>query len=150
MEDGLEWRELNMAISKAMQNYCGEIKCRELLEEGLDVLKSYEEEIVPQISCKNPHELMRAHEVMDILEVSKMILQACLFRESSSKPLCFQRSDFPQEDPEDDRCFYTIRMEDGKPVRGRVPLGYFGDVETEYEKRNQDYIGKGGKQDERI
>ena len=150
VEDGLEWRELNMAISKAMQNYCGEIKCRELLEEGLDVLKSYEEEIVPQISCKNPHELMRAHEVMDILEVSKMILQACLFRESSSKPLCFQRSDFPQEDPEDDRCFYTIRMEDGKPVRGRVPLGYFGDVETEYEKRNQDYIGKGGKQDERI
>ncbi|MBS6643324.1 MAG: FAD-dependent oxidoreductase [Clostridiaceae bacterium] len=150
VEDGLEWRELNMAISKAMQNYCGEIKCRELLEEGLDVLKSYEEEIVPQISCKNPHELMRAHEVMDILEVSKMILQACLFRESSSKPLCFQRSDFPQEDPEDDRCFYTIRMEEGKPVRGRVPLGYFGDVETEYEKRNQDYIGKGGKQDERI
>ena len=150
VEDGLEWRELNMAISKAMQNYCGEIKCRELLEEGLDVLKSYEEEIVPQISCKNPHELMRAHEVMDILEVSKMILQACLFRESSSNPLCFQRSDFPQEDPEEDRCFYTIRMEDGKPVRGRVPLGYFGDVETEYEKRNQDYIGKGGKQDERI
>ncbi|MBT9777758.1 FAD-dependent oxidoreductase [Clostridium sp. MCC353] len=150
VEDGLEWRELNMAIAKAMQNYCGEVKCRELLKEGLDVLKSYEEEIVPQISCKNPHELMRAHEVMDILEVSKMILQACLFRESSSKPLCFQRSDFPQEDPEGDRCFYTIRMEDGKPVRGRVPLGYFGDVETEYEKRNQDYIGKGGKQDERI
>ena len=142
VEDGLEWRELNMAISKAMQNYCGEIKCRELLEEGLNVLNGYEEEIVPQLSCKNPHDLMRTHEVLDILEVSKMILQACLFRESSSKPLCFQRSDFPREDPEEDRCFYTIRMEDGKPVRGRVPLGYFGDVETEYEKRNQDYIGK--------
>ena len=142
VEDGLEWRELNMAISKAMQNYCGEIKCRELLEEGLNVLNGYEEEIVPQLSCKNPHDLMRTHEVLDILEVSRMILQACLFRESSSKPLCFQRSDFPQEDPEEDRCFYTIRMEDGKPVRGRVPLGYFGDVETEYEKRNQDYIGK--------
>lgn len=142
VEDGLEWRELNMAISKAMQNYCGEIKCRELLEEGLNVLNGYEEEIVPRLSCKNPHDLMRAHEVLDILEVSRMILQACLFRESSSKPLCFQRSDFPQEDPEEDRCFYTIRMEDGKPVRGRVPLGYFGDVETEYEKRNQDYIGK--------
>ena len=142
VEDGLEWRELNMAISKAMQNYCGEIKCRELLEEGLNVLNGYEEEIVPRLSCKNPHDLMRAHEVLDILEVSRMIQQACLFRESSSKPLCFQRSDFPQEDPEEDRCFYTIRMEDGKPVRGRVPLGYFGDVETEYEKRNQDYIGK--------
>ena len=27
-----------------------------------------------------------------------------------------------------------------KPVRGRVPLRYFGDIEEEYEKRNQNYI----------
>ena len=140
VKDGMSWKELNMAVSKAMQNYCGGIKCRELLEEGLDVLKSYEKEMVPEISCKNPHELMRAHEVFDILQVAQMILQACLFRESSSRPLCFERSDFPQMDPKEDRCFYTIRLEDGKPVRGRVPLRYFGDIEEEYEKRNQDYI----------
>ena len=115
--------------AKAMQNYCGGVKCKDLLEAGLDLLKRYEEEILPQIACNNPHELMRAHEVSDIREVAKMILQACLFRESSSKPLCFERSDFPQMDPEEDRCFYTIRLENGKPVRGRVPLGYFGDVE---------------------
>lgn len=62
-----------------------------------------------------------------------MILQACLFRESSSKPLCFERSDYPQMDPESDKCFITIRQENGKAVKGRVPLGYFGDVEEEYE-----------------
>lgn len=140
VDEGMDWRELNMAISKAMQNYCGEIKCKELLEEGLDLLKEYEREMVPQLSCKNPHDLMRTHEVLDILQVAQMILQACLFRESSSKPLCFQRSDFPQMDPQEDQCFYTIRLEDHKPVRGKVPLGYFGDVEQEYEKRNQDYI----------
>lgn len=139
-EDGMDWRELNMAISKAMQNYCGGIKCRDLLEEGLNLLQSYEREFVPQLSCANPHELMRTHEVLDILQVSQIILQACLFRESSSKPLCFERSDFPQIDPEEDRCFYTIRLENGKPVRGRVPLGYFGSVEPEYERRNRDYI----------
>ena len=70
-EDGMDWRELNMAISKAMQNYCGGVKCDALLHEGLDLLESFETEIVPQISCKNPHELMRAHEVFDILTVSK-------------------------------------------------------------------------------
>lgn len=59
-EDGMDWRELNMAISKAMQNYCGGVKCDALLHEGLDLLESFETEIVPQISCKNPHELMRA------------------------------------------------------------------------------------------
>lgn len=140
VEDGMDWRELNQAISKAMQNYCGGVKCKDLLEEGLSILKTYEEEMVPMISCKNPHELMRAHEVMDILEVAQMILQACLFRESSSKELRFYRSDYPEMDPKEDRCFLTIRQEHGKPVKGRVPHDYYGDIEEEYEKRNQDYI----------
>ncbi len=139
-EEGMDWRELNMAISKAMQNYCGEVKCRDLLLEGLSLLKSYREEAVPQICCRNPHELMRAHEVFDILDVSEMILHACLLRESSSEPLCFVRSDFPQTDPQEDRRFITLRQEGGEVVAGSVPLDYFGDLEEEYEKRNRDYI----------
>lgn len=140
-EDGMGWRELNMAISKAMQNYCGGLKCTELLKEGLDLLTSYEREKVPQLCAVTPHDLMRTHEVLDILEVCKLILNACLMRESSSAPLCFERSDFPEMDPEKDRHFITIRMEDGKPVKGIVQHDYFGKLKEEYEKRNQDYIG---------
>ncbi len=143
VEDDMDWRELNMAISKAMQNYCGGIKCKDLLLEGLHLLEKYEREDVPTLSCKNPHELMRTHEVMDILTVSKMIIQACLLRESSSKPLCFERSDFPAMDPAKDRHFITIRQENGKIIAGHVPHDYYGDIEEEYEKRNQDYIGGG-------
>lgn len=145
VENGMDWRELNMAISKAMQNYCGGVKRGELLKEGLDLLESYERKAVPMLSCANPHELMRAHEVMDILEVSKLIINACLLRESSSRPLCFQRGDCPELDPEKDQCFITIRQENGRIVRGTVPHGYYGDVEEEYEKRNQDYIAEHGK-----
>lgn len=140
-EDGMGWRELNMAISKAMQNYCGGVKCAELLKEGLDILTSYEQEKVPQLCAVTPHDLMRTHEVLDILEVCKLILGACLMRESSSAPLCFERSDFPALDPEKDRHFITIRMENGKPVKGIIPHDYFGNLKEEYEKRNQDYIG---------
>lgn len=143
VEDGMDWRELNMAIAKAMQNYCGGVKCKDLLTQGLDLLAHYERDIVPQISCANPHELMRAHEVFDILTVSQLILNACLLRESSSRPLCFERSDFPEMDPEQDRHFITIRQENGQVVRGVVPHDYYGDVETEYEKRNQAYIKEG-------
>ena len=139
--EGVTWKELNMAISKAMQNYCGGVKNDDLLIQGIDLLKSYREEIVPQLYCNNPHELMRTHEVLDILDVSEMILQACLMRKSSSKQLCFYRSDYPQMDPKEDHCFITIRQENGVPVRGTVPGDYFGDLKTEYEKRNQDYIG---------
>ncbi len=140
-EEGVGWKELNMAISKAMQNYCGGVKCEALLREGLDLLHSYREEIVPQLYASNPHDLMRTHEVLDILDVSELILQACLLRKSSSKPLCFERSDYPRQDPEEDRCFITIRQEEGKILRGEVPLNYYGDLEQEYLRHNADYVG---------
>ena len=139
--EGVSWKELNMAISKAMQNYCGGVKCDALLKEGLDLLHSYREEIVPQLYCENPHDLMRTHEVLDILDVAEMILHACLMRKSSSKQLCFTRSDYPEMDPQKDRRFITLRREGDQVVEGEVPLDYFGDLETEYEKRNKDYMG---------
>ena len=47
-------------------------------------------------------------------------------------------------DPAKDDHFITIRLdENGKVVKGEIPKGYFGDLETEYEKRNQDYIRDG-------
>jgi succinate dehydrogenase/fumarate reductase flavoprotein subunit len=141
-QGGMDWRELNMAIAKAMQNYCGEVKCEDLMREGLNVLDAYGREAVPLLTAANPHELMRIHEVTDILEVSKLILNACLIRRSSSQPLCFTRSDCPERDPERDRRFITIRFDGaGKAVEGSVPLGYFGDLEAEYERRNADYTG---------
>ena len=140
VEDGMDWRELNMAISKCMQNYCGAVKNDALLKEGLALLESYERDAVPKLSCANPHDLMRTHEVMDILTVAKLIINACMLRKSSSKPLCFERSDYPEMDPAEDRKFITIRQENGEVVGGVVPHHYFGDIEEEYIKRNGDYI----------
>lgn len=145
VKDGMDWRELNRAISKAMQNYCGGIKNDMLLEEGLRLLESYEQDYVPQLSCRNPHELMRAHEVMDILEVSKLIINACLLRKSSSVPLCFERSDHPEKDPEYNDCFITVMQKNGEIVSRRVPKDYYGDVKLQYEAHNGDYIKEAAK-----
>ena len=134
-----------MAISKAMQNYCGGIKNEELMAEGLALLNEYEETIVPELCCDNPHDLMRTHEVLDILTVSKVIIEACRMRKSSSKALYFERTDYPEMDPEQDAHFITLRQENGEVIRGDVPFGYYGDVEIEYEKRNQDYIQGGNR-----
>lgn len=139
-EDGLDWKELNFAISKAMQNYCGEIKCDDLLKEGLALLDSYERDYVPQLVCDNPHNLMRTHEVLDILDVARLIINACLLRKSSSKPLCFTRSDYPELDPEQDRYFITIRQENNRIISRNVPQNYYGDVEEEYLSRNASYV----------
>ncbi len=150
-EEGIGWKELNKAISKAMQNYCGGVKCEALLKEGLDLLKSFEEDIVPKLTASNPHELMRTHEVLDILTVAEIVLHASLARKSSSEPLFFRRSDFPEMDPPKDRKHIVIHQEDGVVMTRDVPLDFFGELKTEYEKRNQDYIHelenmKGGRQ----
>ena len=147
-DDGMDWRELNMAISKAMQNYCGGVKNEMLLRQGLELLEEYEKEYVPRLACRNPHELMRTHEVLDILEVSKMIINACMLRKSSSQPLCFERNDYPEVDPVEDQCFITIYRENGEVKSRRIPKDYYGDVKIEYEKRNAEYIKEAVKYDE--
>ena len=139
-EDGVSWKELNKAISKAMQNYCGGVKCDALLLEGLDLLQSFERDIVPRLIANNPHELMRVHEVLDILTVAQLVLHASLARKSSSAPLFFRRSDYPEMDPVKDRKHIVIRQENGQVVTRDVPLDFFGNLQVEYEKRNQDYI----------
>lgn len=123
-----------------MQNYCGGVKCEALLKEGLDLLESFEKEIVPKLTASNPHELMRTHEVLDILTVAQLVLHACLARKSSSEPLFFRRSDYPELDPERDRKHIVIHQENGVVMTRDVPLDFFGNLQTEYEKRNQDYI----------
>lgn len=140
VQDGLDWRELNKAISKCMQNYCGGVKNDMLLRQGLALLEEYERDIVPELSCANPHELMRTHEVLDILTVAKLIVNACLLRKSGSKPLNFERSDSDLVDPPQDDCFITIAQRDGQIFSRRVSKGYYGDIKEQYEAHNAAYI----------
>ena len=53
-DDGVGWKEFNMAISKIMQNYCGDVKRQELLETGLRVLNEIETKSVPKAYARNP------------------------------------------------------------------------------------------------
>jgi succinate dehydrogenase/fumarate reductase flavoprotein subunit len=135
--DGVTWKELNQAISKTMQNYCGEVRCDELLASGVEQLAYYQDEIVPQASAANPHELVRLLEVFDILTVAQIILQASLARKQSCKPLEFRRSD---EDGQPAKPFIAIRSDGEKTLSREIPLDYAGDIRENYEKYNQAYI----------
>lgn len=139
----MDWKELNFAISKLMQNYCGAVKNENLLKEGLKLIQEYKERYVPLLSCRNIHDLVRTHEVTDILDVSELIIQASLARRSSSEYLYFDRDDFPEKDPIEDRKFITIRQHYGKLIVKSVSSKYFGDIAAEYEERNKEYLKRG-------
>lgn len=138
-EGSVSWKELNEAIAKAMQNYCGEQKRDKLLLSGVELLERYEREAVPRAYAANPHELMRLLEVFDILTVAQIILQACLARRESCEKLEFFRTDSCGGEMEP---FICIRHDGEKVVRREVPLDYAGDVKENYEKYNRDYIAE--------
>ncbi len=137
--EGVSWKELNEAVSKAMQNYCGEQKRDELLQSGVELLARYEREIVPKAYAANPHELMRLLEVFDILTVAQLILQACLARRQTCEKLEFYRTDGDGQKP---APFICIRYDGEKVLRREVPLDYAGNIKENYEKYNQDYIAE--------
>lgn len=140
-DNSIGWKELNMGISKTMQNYCGDIKRDELLSIGLARLREYEEKVIPQTFAYNPHELVRLLEVFDILTVSQMIIEASMVRKAGCKPLCFIRGDSNEVDVEKENKFFVLKREDNKTKKREVPLDYFGDFNDNYEKYNQNDIG---------
>ena len=133
VRDGLDWREVNAAAAKAMQNYCGGIKCDDLLMQGLDLIHDLQKE-TEHIQARNPHELTRVHEVCDILSVSELILEACLHRKADCPPLFFKRSDSLNTKKEAERCYLVLCKEENHVKVRHVPLQFYGDLTENYEK----------------
>jgi succinate dehydrogenase/fumarate reductase flavoprotein subunit len=139
--EGVTWKDFNMHITRIMQNYCGEIKSEELLNIGLDLLEKMEHNEVPILYARNPHELMRTLEVINILTNAKLIIHSCLARKASSKQLHFKRSDYPEIDPPDWHKFITVKLENNQVTVGEKPINYYGSLKENYESYNKNYIG---------
>jgi succinate dehydrogenase/fumarate reductase flavoprotein subunit len=134
--DGTDWKELEAGIAKAMQDYCGDTLTDELLRIGLITLREIEEAEATTVMARNPHELMRALEVLDILTCGQIVAQSCLARKASNSWLSFTRLDHPADDPPEWRKWLTISAEgDGARV-GELPLDYCGSVVENYESHN--------------
>lgn len=138
--DGIGWKELNMHISRIMQNYCGAIKSDELLNTGLKLLKDMEENEAPKLYARNPHELIRSLEVLNILTNAEIIVHSCLARKASSKHLHFIRSDYPEMDPPELHKFITVKLENNSVKVSEKPIDYYGSLRENYEIHNREYI----------
>lgn len=143
-EGELGWKEMNKGIVKIMQEYCGETKTDTLLKIGMKLLNDLEIYQFPSLYASNPHDLTRTLEVMNVLEIAKLVIHACLNRKSNSDILSFSRGDSKETDPPGDNKFTTLRLKDDKVIKGELSLDYHGSLEENYEKYNQDYLAKKG------
>jgi hypothetical protein len=139
-DSGIGWKELNAGISRIMQNYCGEIKSEELLMIGLERLGQISDDNASKLHARNPHELLRCLEVLNVKTNAELVLHSCLARRASSKHLHFMRQDFPEIDPPEWHKLVTVRQTNGDVVVGDRALDYYGSLEDNYVAHNKDYL----------
>jgi len=123
-KNGVGWKELNYAITRVMQDYCGKYKNEGTLNLGLRLLNELKENEAASTYASNPHELGRTLECFSLITVGEMVMQASLARKCSSIYLDLYRLDYPQMDPPDWRKLLPIRLEDNKVKVRELPLDF--------------------------
>jgi succinate dehydrogenase/fumarate reductase flavoprotein subunit len=123
--DGIGWKEVNAAIARVMQDYCGKHKNEQTLTLGLRLLGELRETELASAFASNPHELGRLLECSSLIDFGEAMMQASRARKASSGILDFHRLDYPEMDPPEwDKLLPIKQTDTGVEVR-ELPLDYF-------------------------
>ena len=101
--------ELESYIRQINNNYVGIHKYSSKMQRGLELLSRARDSSVPLLTANNPHELMRAIEVQQIMEVSETHIQSSLIRDESRLEPAHYRVEFPVQDPKWDNMIVTVK-----------------------------------------
>ena len=129
IKDGTEPMELECAIRYACERYVGFFKSEGKLREGLRRLGSLRRVFLPKLMAENPHYLMRALEVRNIIDLAEVHMNACLERRETRAASI--RIDYPEKDPSLNNMLVIQRLENGKPV---LEMRKARELKSEYKK----------------
>jgi len=93
--EGLRYMEVEGAIRQVMNYYMGYRRNHQGMQIALDRLNLIER-YVDRISASNCHELMKANESAELLQIAKLTVRACLERKESGRGY-FKRTDYPEK-----------------------------------------------------
>jgi succinate dehydrogenase/fumarate reductase flavoprotein subunit len=106
--------ELEDYVRQVNYNYIGIHKTKPKLERAIELIRLAKEGAVPLLVANNPHELMRAIEARNIIEISELHAQSSLMREESRLIPIHYREDYPELDSEWDGKVTTARKVAGE------------------------------------
>jgi adenylylsulfate reductase, subunit A len=123
--DGLlDWREFEDVLQRIITESLGPSRSAWGMKkawENLDLLEKWQ----PKVSAKTGHDLLRIHEVFNMMTVARCMLTAAVHREESRFGTCHNRQDFPQTDDENWLGQLAVyRGETGSPEVVFQPLSY--------------------------
>lgn len=96
-ENGITWQEANTALQQVMQDYAGGVRSETVLEAGLNLLLRLKSKSLNSLSARNPHDLMRCLEVLNLFDIGELVFVAA--RERKETRGAFIRADFPYSNP---------------------------------------------------
>ena len=114
--EGINPTELEEKVRNVLTRYANVVKSEGMLRHGLGLIKELRDRVLPQLSTRNPHELMRAAEVRNIMDVAEMHMAAALYR-TETVPYgrhFHHRIDYPTQHPSWYRQRVVIKREAGE------------------------------------
>lgn len=112
---GPDWREANIALQTLMTDYAAvppnRVRSATLLEAGIKYLCLLRQRVNAEMYAANSHELMRAAEVLELMDCGEAILHAALARKETRGN--HVRSDYPITSPLLGDKFLTICNDGG-------------------------------------
>lgn len=75
-ENGPDWKEANIALQQLMYDYAGSVRSETLLRQGLSHLLRIKEKVYNTMVARNPHELRRCLEVLNLLDIGELVFLA--------------------------------------------------------------------------
>lgn len=120
------WKELNYAICRIMQDYCGtQVKTETVLDMGIRRMNDLLETEGERTYANNPHELARLIESLSLIDLGKLCMEASKARKASSKHLAFKRLDYPEMDPAEWNCLVSVYKKDDEVYSRKLSHRYY-------------------------
>lgn len=94
---GAKWKEANIALNQLMNDYCGATRSERSLSAGLLYVQRLKDKVHRHLMAGNPHELLRAIEVLNLIDLGEVIMTAA--RERRETRGAHQRADFRFTNP---------------------------------------------------
>lgn len=112
--EGADWQEANHMVQQIMKDYANDqVRSETLLNAGMKYLGDLKRRTNQTLACANAHELMRAAEVLEIMDCSEAIMISALARQETRGH--HHRSDFKFTNPLLANKFLTVWREGDQP-----------------------------------
>lgn len=117
-DTGPTWKEANVLLQQIMWDFAGLVRSETLLNAGLATLLRLKEKAEKTMIAKNPHELMRCLEVLNMIEIGELIFRAAKERkETRGKHI---RVDYPFTNPLLEKLLIVRKTEKGPDFEWRA------------------------------